>query len=108
MTHALRRLAATLLAFAAIALPARAGSLTVDFSDLWWNDPNGSESGWGVNVIQQYFRQRLIDEVHIAVAPVLLGMGERLFDGVNLRALGYACTQHEASPQATHIVLSRQ
>jgi len=64
--------------------------------------------GGGVNVIQQYLRQRLIGEMHIAIAPVLLGAGERLFDGVNLRALGYACTQHEASSQATHIILSRQ
>jgi dihydrofolate reductase len=64
--------------------------------------------GGGVNVIQQYLRQRLIDEMHIAIAPVLLGAGERLFDGVNLRSLGYVCTKHEASSQATHIVLSRQ
>ncbi|WP_088279848.1 dihydrofolate reductase family protein [Ideonella sp. A 288] len=64
--------------------------------------------GGGVNVIQQYLRQRLIDEMHIAIAPVLLGAGERLFDGVDLRALGYACTTHVATAQATHIVLSRQ
>ncbi len=64
--------------------------------------------GGGVNVIRQYLRQRLIDEIHIAIAPVLLGSGERLFDGVDLRALGYTCTRHVASPQATHVVLSRQ
>jgi dihydrofolate reductase len=64
--------------------------------------------GGGVNVIQQYLRQRLVDEMHIAIAPVLLGRGERLFDGVNLPALGYACTKHVATPQATHIILSRQ
>jgi len=64
--------------------------------------------GGGVNVIQQFLRQRLIDEMHIAIAPVLLGSGERLFDGVDARALGYACTHHQASPLATHVVLSRQ
>ena len=64
--------------------------------------------GGGVNVIRQYLQQRLIDELHIAISPVLLGSGERLFDGVNLPALGYACTQHVATPLATHIVLSRQ
>jgi dihydrofolate reductase len=64
--------------------------------------------GGGVNVIQQYLRQRLIDELHLAIAPVLLGAGERLFDGVDLPALGYACTAHVASSQATHVVLSRQ
>ena len=63
--------------------------------------------GGGVNVIQQYLRLRLIDEMHIAISPVLLGAGERLFDGVHLPALGYACTAHVASPKATHIVLSR-
>jgi dihydrofolate reductase len=64
--------------------------------------------GGGASVIQQYLRQRLIDEMHVAISPVLLGAGERLFEGVNLPALGYACTQHVATPRATHIVLSRQ
>ena len=64
--------------------------------------------GGGVNVIQQYLRLRLVDELHIAISPVLLGAGERLFEGVNLPALGYACVRHEATARATHIVLSRQ
>lgn len=64
--------------------------------------------GGGVNAIQQYLRLRLLDDLHIAISPVLLGSGERLFDGINLPALGYACTQHVATPRATHIVLMRQ
>ena len=64
--------------------------------------------GGGVNLIQQYLRQRLIDDMHIAISPVLLGAGVRLFDGIDLRALGYACTRHVPSAQATHVVLSRQ
>jgi dihydrofolate reductase len=64
--------------------------------------------GGGVNVIQQFLRQRLIDEMHVAIAPVLLGSGERLFDGLDLPALGYACIRHEASPLATHFILARQ
>lgn len=64
--------------------------------------------GGGVNVIQQYLRHRLIDEMHIAISPVLLGSGQRLFEGVNLPALGYACTRSERSPLATHVVLARQ
>jgi dihydrofolate reductase len=64
--------------------------------------------GGGVNVIQQYLRHRLIDEMHIAISPVLLGSGERLFEGVNLPALGYACAKHEATARALHLVLSRQ
>lgn len=64
--------------------------------------------GGGVNAIQQYLRHRLIDEMHLAISPVLLGSGERLFEGVNLPALGYACVKHEATSRATHLVLSRQ
>jgi len=64
--------------------------------------------GGGVNVIQQCLRRRLIDEMHLAISPVLLGAGERLFEGVDLPALGYACTEHVASPLATHVVLTRQ
>ena len=64
--------------------------------------------GGGVHVIQQYLRRRLIDEMHVAISPVLLGSGERLFEGVDLPALGYACTRHEASPLATHLIISRQ
>lgn len=64
--------------------------------------------GGGANTIQQYLRARLIDELHLAISPVLLGSGERLFDGVDLRTLGYACVQSVPSPKATHIVLQRQ
>jgi dihydrofolate reductase len=64
--------------------------------------------GGGVSTIRQYLLHRLIDEMHIAISPVLLGAGERLFEGINLPALGYACRKHEATPKATHIVLSRQ
>jgi dihydrofolate reductase len=64
--------------------------------------------GGGVSVIQQYLRERLIDEMHIAISPVLLGAGERLFEGVNMRALGYECVQFVASEKATHVVLRRQ
>ena len=64
--------------------------------------------GGGVSVVQQCLRKRLIDEMHIAISPVLLGKGERLFEGVDLPALGYICTRHERSALATHVVLTRQ
>jgi dihydrofolate reductase len=64
--------------------------------------------GGGVNTIQQYLRHRLIDEMHIAISPVLLGSGERLFEGVNLPALGYVCVKQEATARATHLILSRR
>jgi dihydrofolate reductase len=64
--------------------------------------------GGGVSTIRQYLRERLIDEMHLAISPVLLGSGERLFEGVDLPALGYACTTHVASPLATHVVFARR
>ena len=64
--------------------------------------------GGGPNTIQQYLRVGLIDELHVAIAPVLLGSGERLFEGVDLRGLGYECVQFVASGKATHVVLRRQ
>ena len=63
--------------------------------------------GGGAATVRQYLRERLIDELHIAISPVVLGSGERLFEGINLVDLGYTCTQHVPSPRATHIVLTR-
>jgi dihydrofolate reductase len=64
--------------------------------------------GGGANTIQQYLREGLIDELHIAISPVLLGRGERLFDGVDLRSLGYMCDRTVASENATHVLLRRK
>src|SRR5437667_10399092 len=64
--------------------------------------------GGGPKTIQQYLREGLIDEMHIAIAPVLLGSGERLFGGVDLRSLGYECVEFAASEKATHVVLRHQ
>jgi dihydrofolate reductase len=64
--------------------------------------------GGGPNTIQQYLREGLIDEMHIAIALVLLGGGERLFEGADMRALGYECVKHVASEKATHVVLRRR
>ncbi|MBN8418081.1 MAG: dihydrofolate reductase [Verrucomicrobia bacterium] len=64
--------------------------------------------GGGASTIRQYLEARLIDELHLAISPVLLGSGEPLLTGLNLPALGYSCTQHVASPRATHILLTRQ
>ena len=64
--------------------------------------------GGGSNTIQQYLRAGLVDELHIAIAPVLLGAGERLFEGVDMRALGYECVQFVGSEKAGHFVLRRR
>jgi len=64
--------------------------------------------GGGAATIRQYLRAGLIDEMHVAIAPVLLGSGERLFEAVDLRALGYRCVQFAASEKATHVVFRRE
>lgn len=63
--------------------------------------------GGGPHTIRQYLREGLVDELHIALSPVLLGRGEPLFEGIDLRALGYECVQSVASEKATHLVLQR-
>jgi dihydrofolate reductase len=64
--------------------------------------------GGGAATIRQYFAAGLIDELHLAVAPILLGRGEPLFEGLDLPALGYEVTEHVPSEKATHIVLTRR
>lgn len=64
--------------------------------------------GGGPSTIQQYLRKGLIDELHIAMAPVLLGGGERLFEGVDLATLGYECVEFVGTEKATHMVLRRK
>lgn len=64
--------------------------------------------GGGVSTIRQYLSAGLIDEMHVAISPVLLGTGEHLLAGIDLPALGYQCAQHVATERATHIVISRQ
>lgn len=63
--------------------------------------------GGGVSTLRQYLAARLVDEMHIVVAPVLLGSGEHLFAGLDLPALGYRCTEQVPTAAATHVVLSR-
>jgi dihydrofolate reductase len=63
--------------------------------------------GGGVATIRQYLRARLIDELHLAIAPTLLGSGEHLFAGLDAVALGYRCSQHVSTANATHVVLTR-
>lgn len=64
--------------------------------------------GGGPDTIRQYLRAGLIDELHIAIAPVILGSGERLFEDMNLKKNGYDCVEFTASEKATHVVLQRR
>ena len=63
--------------------------------------------GGGVATIRQYLQERLVDEMHLAVSPVLLGRGEHLFAGLDLPKLGYRPSEHVPTELATHIVLTK-
>src|ERR1022692_4218610 len=64
--------------------------------------------GGGVATIRQYLCERLIDELHLAIAPVLLGSGEHLLTGIELPKLGYQLSEHVATENATHVVLTKR
>jgi dihydrofolate reductase len=63
--------------------------------------------GGGVSTIWQYLQAGLVDEMHLAIAPVLLGSGEALLAGIDLPALGFKVTEHVPTPHATHVVLRK-
>jgi len=64
--------------------------------------------GGGVSTIREYLRAALIDELHLAIRPVLLGSGENLLQGIDTRALGYECAQHIAGERALHVFLRKR
>jgi dihydrofolate reductase len=63
--------------------------------------------GGGVSTIRQYLQEKLIDELHLALSPVLLGKGENLFAGLDMLKLGYQCTEQVATALATHVTIKR-
>ena len=63
--------------------------------------------GGGVSTVRQYLQAELIDELHFAFSPVMLGQGEAMFAGIDLPALGFTVTETAATELATHVVLSR-
>ena len=64
--------------------------------------------GGGAATIRQYLREALVDELHLAMRPVLLGQGEPLFAGLDLPALGYECARQIAGVRATHLFLRKR
>ncbi|WP_431512407.1 dihydrofolate reductase family protein [Variovorax sp. DAIF25] len=64
--------------------------------------------GGGVATVREYLKAGLLDELHLAVRPVLLGQGEALFEGLDLPALGYSCERQVAGERATHMFLRRK
>jgi dihydrofolate reductase len=63
--------------------------------------------GGGVATIQQFLHAKLIDHLHLAISPILIGSGEQLFANIDLLKLGYRCTEHLSTPKATHVILSK-
>ncbi len=72
----------------------------------WRLQPERMCGSGGVATIRQYLEAELIDVVHLAISPVLLGSGEHLLTGIDLPALGYECTEHVSTAAATHVVLT--
>lgn len=64
--------------------------------------------GGGVATVRQGLRAGLIDELHVAVSPVLLGRGEHLFGGADLVSLGYVCAEQVGTPNATHVLIRKK
>ncbi|HEX8963045.1 MAG TPA: dihydrofolate reductase family protein [Rhodocyclaceae bacterium] len=64
--------------------------------------------GGGVATIRQFLQAGLVDEIHIALSPVLLGAGKQLWEGLNAHERGYECVQTIAGERATHLVLRRR
>jgi dihydrofolate reductase len=63
--------------------------------------------GGGAATIRQYLRASLIDEMHMAIVPVLLGSGERLFGDLGPSTGNYRCVEHGCSPDLTHVRIAR-
>ena len=63
--------------------------------------------GGGPATVRQYLRAGLVDELHLAISPVVLGRGEPLLAGIDLPQLGFSVASHEASARATHVLLRR-
>jgi len=63
--------------------------------------------GGGTSTVRQYLHAKLIDELHLAQRPLLMGRGENLFAGLDLPALGYQCSERIAGERATHLILRR-
>jgi dihydrofolate reductase len=64
--------------------------------------------GGGVSTVRQFLRERLIDEMHFAIRPVVLGRGENLFEGLDLPALGYEVAKHALGERAMHVFLRKR
>ncbi|HXY31199.1 MAG TPA: dihydrofolate reductase family protein [Gemmatimonadaceae bacterium] len=70
--------------------------------------PHDVRLGGGVATIRQYLRAGLIDELHLVIRPIILGAGESLWEGLDVRLLGYECVKSVAGERATHVFLRKR
>ena len=70
--------------------------------------PRDVKIGGGVSTVRQYLRAGLVDAMHLAFSPVVLGQGESLLAGLDLPALGFAVTEHRATSNATHVLFEKK
>src|SRR5229473_1554844 len=64
--------------------------------------------GCGVSTVREYVKAGLVDEIHLAIIPTLLGAGEHLLSGIDLAKMGYRCVEYVPSARAAHVVLRKQ
>jgi dihydrofolate reductase len=77
----------------------------------WAMDAAGGRDvrlGGGVDTVRQYLRAGLVDEMHLAISPVLLGVGEHLFTGIDVPQLGFEVAEHVTTANAMHVVLAKR
>ncbi|PYS87933.1 MAG: deaminase [Acidobacteria bacterium] len=64
--------------------------------------------GGGPATVRQYLKERLVDELHLAMRPIFLGKGETIFEGLDLRELGYKVEETVPGERATHLIVRKQ
>jgi dihydrofolate reductase len=64
--------------------------------------------GGGVSTVRQYLQAGVVDEMHLAISPVVLGKGENLFAGLDLPTMGFSVVESRPSEHATHVVLAKR
>jgi dihydrofolate reductase len=64
--------------------------------------------GGGVATVRQFLQARLVDEIHLAVRPLLMGSGENLWQGLDMRALGYEVAEVRQGERAMHVIVRKQ
>ncbi len=64
--------------------------------------------GGGVSTVREFVKAGLVDEIHLAIIPTLLGAGEHLLSGIDLAKMGYRCVEYVPSARAAHVVLRKQ